>query len=94
MFEFFCMLILFICAVLIVVVLIQNPKGGGLGAGLNNNANLLGGVQRSTDILEKTTWGFGIALFAFCIIANAFLDTKKGVNDQGTPTKIEDIINK
>lgn len=51
-----------------IVVLIQNPKGGGLGAGFQGAAQV-GGVQRTADFLEKATWYLGIGLFALCLIA-------------------------
>ncbi|MCC2546291.1 preprotein translocase subunit SecG [Hymenobacter sp. BT175] len=56
-------LILFVCFLLSLVVLAQNPKGGGVsgqfGAG---GATQLMGVKRTGDLLERLTWGFAIGL--------------------------------
>lgn len=56
-------LILFVCFLLALVVLAQNPKGGGLSSqfGAGGAANLMG-VKRTGDLLEKLTWGFAIGL--------------------------------
>lgn len=40
---------------LIVVVFVQNPKGGGLSSDFGA-AQQLGGVQRTNDFIEKATW--------------------------------------
>ncbi|WP_347159271.1 preprotein translocase subunit SecG [Pontibacter chitinilyticus] len=55
-------LIVFVCVLLILVVLAQNPKGGGLGSQFGGSTSQLVGVKRTGDLLEKLTWGFAIAL--------------------------------
>ena len=61
-------LILLVCVLLALVVLAQNPKGGGLSSqfGAGGAANLMG-VKRTGDLLEKLTWGFAIALVVFSL---------------------------
>ena len=56
-------LILLVCFLLALVVLAQNPKGGGLSNqfGSGGAANLMG-VKRTGDLLEKLTWGFAIGV--------------------------------
>ena len=61
-------LILIISILLGVVILVQNPKGTGLAAGFES-AGKIGGVQRTTDFLEKATWYLTAALFVLCIAA-------------------------
>jgi preprotein translocase subunit SecG len=59
---------------LIVIVLIQNPKGGGVDSTFGgNSANQMFGAARSTDIVEKISWGLGAGLFTLCILATFFL---------------------
>ncbi|MDG1381218.1 MAG: preprotein translocase subunit SecG, partial [Flavobacteriales bacterium] len=48
-------LILIIAILLGAVILVQNPKGTGLASGFEA-AGKIGGVQRTTDFLEKSTW--------------------------------------
>jgi preprotein translocase subunit SecG len=59
-------LILIACAALILFVLVQNPKGGGLNSEFGS-AVQLGGAKRATDILEKGTWGLAIAIAVICL---------------------------
>lgn len=40
---------------LIIVVFVQNPKGGGLSSDLGS-AHQLGGVKKTNDFVEKATW--------------------------------------
>ncbi|UPL51097.1 preprotein translocase subunit SecG [Hymenobacter sublimis] len=56
-------LILLVCLLLALVVLAQNPKGGGISSqfGAGGAAQLMG-VKRTGDLLEKLTWGFAIGL--------------------------------
>jgi preprotein translocase subunit SecG len=53
---------------LALVVLAQNPKGGGLAAGFGG-AQQIGGVQRTADFLEKSTWTLATALMVLCLIS-------------------------
>ncbi|WP_125916490.1 preprotein translocase subunit SecG, partial [Hymenobacter coccineus] len=56
-------LILLVCFLLSLVVLAQNPKGGGLSGQFSaGGAASMIGVKRSGDLLEKLTWGFAISL--------------------------------
>ena len=57
----FTVVILIACVALILFVLVQNPKGGGLNSEFGS-AVQLGGAKRATDILEKGTWGLAIAI--------------------------------
>ena len=62
-FSIFLVLITIVCFLLIVVIMVQNPKGGGLSSTLGG-AQSLGGVQKTTDFLDKSTW----TLAAFLIV--------------------------
>lgn len=56
---------------LMVAVLIQNPKGGGVDSTFGGqSANQMFGAAKSTDFIEKVTWGLAIALFALSILAS------------------------
>lgn len=68
MFTAVTIIILIICAMLALVVLAQNPKGGGLAAGFTG-AQQIGGVQRTADFLEKATWTLSGALMVLCLIS-------------------------
>jgi preprotein translocase subunit SecG len=58
-----------VCVLLMGVVLIQNPKGGGIDSTFGGSgANQMLGAAKSTDFIEKLTWGLAITLFVLCII--------------------------
>lgn len=61
-------IILIVCALLALIVLAQNPKGGGLAAGFTG-AQQIGGVQRTADFLEKSTWTLASALMVLCLVS-------------------------
>lgn len=59
-----------IAAVLtILVVLVQNSKGGGLTSVLSSIKSILSGVRKTTDFLEKFTWGTAIVILALSLIS-------------------------
>jgi len=64
-------LIILICIFLILVVLIQNPKGGGLSSAFSSSNQLMG-VQRTGDFLEKTTWTLAGALIVLSLATSIF----------------------
>jgi preprotein translocase subunit SecG len=68
MFVALVVLILIVCLLLALVVLAQNPKGGGISSqfGAGGAANLMG-VKRTGDLLEKLTWGFAIGLIVLSL---------------------------
>lgn len=58
-----------ISLLLIGVVLIQNPKGGGLDSTFGGGAaNQVMGAAKSTDFIEKLTWYLAIAILVLCIV--------------------------
>ena len=93
MFIFVIVLISIVSILLALVVLVQNPKGGGLSAGFTGVGNQLFGASKSTDLVEKITWGLAIALMVLCLAATALLPTKQGVIVEEQPTsEIEENI--
>lgn len=57
------------CVLLMAIVLIQNPKGGGIDSSLGGGAaNQMFGAAKSTDLVEKITWGLAASLFILCIL--------------------------
>lgn len=81
MFTFLSILIILVCLFITLIVLIQNPKGGGLTGGLGGAASNVIGVQSAGDVMEKTTWGSALVLLALCVLS-AFVAPKVGKVDQ------------
>lgn len=48
------------------IVLIQNSKGGGLASSFSSSNQIMG-VRKTTDFLEKTTWGLAATIVVLCI---------------------------
>jgi preprotein translocase subunit SecG len=82
-------LILIICALLALMVLAQNPKGGGLAAGFTG-AQQIGGVQRTSDFLEKGTWTLASALMVLCLVSAGMQGNNTGIiyDEFDTPTEM------
>ena len=64
---------------LMAVVLIQNPKGGGVDSTFGGQgANQMFGAARSTDFIEKITWGLAISLFVLAILTAIIVSNSSG----------------
>ena len=79
-FNIFLILIVAVCLLLALVIMVQNPKGGGLSSTFGGNTQVVGGVKKTGDFLERSTWTFAIALGALILIANTLLQGNTGVN--------------
>ena len=55
------------------IVLIQESKGGGLAADYSNNNQILG-APKTTNFIEKATWGLAAAMIVLSVISVAFLN--------------------
>lgn len=88
MLVLFGVLIIIASVILGLIVLIQNPKGGGLSGSLSGFGNQLMGVKQSTDILEKGTWVFAAIVGLLCLASPAFIP-----KDGSSSTGNDDLIN-
>ncbi|MDB5030411.1 preprotein translocase subunit SecG [Mucilaginibacter sp.] len=69
-------LVVIVCTLLGLIVLIQNPKGGGLSSNFSSSSQLMG-VQKTGDFLEKGTWVLAITLMVLALAIN--IATKGGI---------------
>ena len=69
----FVILIIIACVVLGLIVLIQNPKGGGLSGSIAGFSNQFMGVKQTTDVLEKGTWIFALVIALLCLFSAFFI---------------------
>src|SRR5215212_2240014 len=76
----FVIIVILASVILGLIVLIQNPKGGGLAGNIAGFSNQFMGVKQTTDVLEKGTWIFA-ALIAVLCITSAFFINRSGSND-------------
>lgn len=64
------------------IVLIQNSKGGGLASSFASSNQIMG-VRKTTDFLEKTTWGLAAVIVVLCI-ATAYTLPRGNVGNSPT----------
>jgi preprotein translocase subunit SecG len=85
----FAILIILASVILGFIVLVQNPKGGGLSGTFGGVGNQLMGVKQTTDVLEKGTWIFAGVVGVLCLLSPIFIP-KSG----GGSSKNDELINK
>ncbi|NNT71948.1 preprotein translocase subunit SecG [Flavobacterium sp. IMCC34852] len=80
MFTIFLALITLVCFLLIIAVMVQNPKGGGLSSSLGGS-QMLGGVQKTTDFLDKSTWFLATTLIVLILLSSISFPSMVGQSD-------------
>ncbi len=81
-FTVFLILIVLVAFLLVVVIMVQNPKGGGLSSSFGGGGTQqLGGVQKTTDFLDKSTWTLAVLLLALILISNISIMSGVGETD-------------
>ena len=79
----FVILIILASIVLGFIVLVQNPKGGGLAGNIAGFSNQFMGVKQTTDVLEKGTWIFAGVIAVLCLVSSFFISgTNSGVENK------------
>ena len=64
-----------VAVLLMLVVLIQNPKGGGIDSNFGA-ANQLGSVQKTNDVVEKATWYLAVIIVVLALSSSFVLNKK------------------
>ncbi len=67
MYTLFVILIVLAALLMIGIVLIQESKGGGLASNFSSSNQIMG-VRKTTDVIEKTTWGLAIAMVVLSVV--------------------------
>ena len=90
----FLVLIILASGILGFIILVQNPKGGGLAGNVGGLGNQLMGVKQTTDVLEKGTWLFASIIAILCLVSSVFMGGSTSsdslldkVNTSGAPTQ-------
>ncbi len=60
-YTLFVVLIVLVSLLMIFIVLIQESKGGGLASNFSSSNSIMG-VRKTTDVVEKLTWGLASAM--------------------------------
>lgn len=79
MYNILLILIVIVAILLALIVLVQESKGGGLASGFAGS-NAIMGVRRTTDLIEKFTWGLAIAIVLLSIACAYVVPTSQDVS--------------
>lgn len=81
MYIFIIVLIVLAALALILAVLVQKSKGSGLASGFASSNQIMG-VRKTTDVVEKATWGLAITIVVLSLASSAFLKNSQKQNGQ------------
>ena len=87
MYVIFSGLIFVVAILIILIVLVQNSKGGGLASNFSSSNQVMG-VRKTTDFLEKATWTLAVSLVVLSVLASA---TIPKADTEGDQTKLETV---
>lgn len=91
MFILVSVLVFIVAILLILVVLVQNPKGG-LASNFSSSNQVMG-VRKTTDFLEKATWSLGIALLVLSVISSSLVGGTSTAKVNNTDSELIDQAN-
>lgn len=89
MYTVLSILILIVSVLLMLIVLVQNSKGGGLASSFAGSNQIMG-VRKTTDFLEKATWMLAVILVVFSVVASMTIPRNQ---DDSSKSVIEKQIN-
>ena len=90
LFIIFLILIVLSAFLLIAVIMVQNPKGGGLDSTFGGGGGMIGGVRQTTDFLEKATWTlFGLMIGLILLSNTIVFKSAEEAEDIAVPEAVE-----
>ncbi len=85
MYTVLSMILIAVSVVLVIMVLLQSSKGGGLAGGITGGAGNMGqmfGTRRTADFLSRATWWLGSIILGLTVIINLFFLPGQITGDQ------------
>ena len=92
MYNIILFLIIFLSFLLVLVIMVQNPKGGGLASTFGGDSQQIGGVKKTTDFLDRSTWILASLLFLLILFSNITLNSGSDVNESEPLNNSDDIV--
>ena len=81
-FTIFLVLIIIVSLLLMLVIMVQNPKGGGLSSSFGGGSTqIVGGVKKTGDFLDKSTWTLATVLIVLILLSNVALKSNYADNE-------------
>jgi preprotein translocase subunit SecG len=88
---FVSILVIVACLFQILVVLVQNSKGGGLAANFTSTGQTMG-IRKTADFLEKSTWTLAGAILILCVVATATIPRGAASEQSRIQNQIENAV--
>ncbi|MCK5846350.1 MAG: preprotein translocase subunit SecG [Bacteroidales bacterium] len=85
-------LIFIVCILMILIVLAQNSKGGGLTSTFSGGNQVMG-VKKTSDFLEKATWTLAVAMLILSLSTVFVMDQNVSIDDASDNSELEYIRN-
>lgn len=82
-------LIIIVCIFLVLIVLVQNSKGGGLASNFAGSNQIMG-VRKTADFLEKATWTLAVGLLVLTLLASLTMPRDKNASRSAIEKQIQD----
>jgi len=88
---FVSVLIIIVCVLQVLIVLVQNSKGGGLAANFTSTGQSMG-VRKTADFLEKATWTLAIAILVLSVGATAAIPRQSQEQSSRIENQIQNAV--
>ena len=92
MYNIILFLIIFLSFLLVLVIMVQNPKGGGLASTFGGDSQQIGGVKKTTDFLDRSTWILASLLLLLILFSNITLNSGNDINESELLNNTEDVF--
>lgn len=90
MYYLISVLILIASVLLILIVLVQNSKGGGIASNFSGSTQAMG-VRKTADFLEKATWTLAIGIIVMTVLSSLVID-RTTTEMQSAKSRIEEKV--
>jgi preprotein translocase subunit SecG len=88
---FVSVLVIIACILQVLIVLVQNSKGGGLAANFTSAGQTMG-IRKTADFLEKSTWTLAGAILLLCVVATASIPRGTGPERSRIENQIQNAV--
>jgi preprotein translocase subunit SecG len=88
---FVSVLVIIACILQVMIVLVQNSKGGGLAANFTSAGQSMG-IRKTADFLEKATWTLAASILILCVVATATIPRGTGAGRSRIEEQIKNTV--
>src|SRR5664280_1714824 len=88
---FVSVLVIIACILQVLIVLVQNSKGGGLAANFTSAGQSMG-IRKTADFLEKSTWTLAAAILILSVVATATIPRGSTTGRSRIESQIQNVV--